>query len=357
MPPLPTTFDDATNASIASIQRRQNDLREFQIPRLRGCSESLAVQQQYAAELREDLETITRLVESLDEAVDVQRSQRSRKDLRGVVDGFRADLSQLRRDMRAALLASKRAVDSKASSNREELLRSSVMKETRSTDGRATEDAVMKAQADVTGALRRTMGLMQSELERSVLSTQMLEASTTSLKATSTTHDVLTGLLGASKQLVTALEKADWLDRILIFTALAFFALVVLFILKQRIVDRGLRVAFWWTRFLPSMDRGDTPLGAKEVMMEKGAVTSQIVAAAVTSSTIASTATALVSQHTAGPDGTILSTNAPDRDKDIDDAFPTPADLDSVDSSLFTTILTSQMSQMPPPESTIHDEL
>jgi protein transport protein SEC20 len=63
MPPLPTTFDDAINASIASIQRRQNDLREFQIPRLRGCSESLAVQQQYAAELREDLETITHLVE------------------------------------------------------------------------------------------------------------------------------------------------------------------------------------------------------------------------------------------------------------------------------------------------------
>ena len=63
MPPLPTTFDDATNASIASIQRRQNDLREFQLPRLRGCSDSLTVQQQYAAELREDLETITRLVE------------------------------------------------------------------------------------------------------------------------------------------------------------------------------------------------------------------------------------------------------------------------------------------------------
>jgi len=36
------------------------------------------------------------------------------------------------------------------------------------------EDAVMKAQVDVTEALRRTMGLMQSELERSVLSVQML---------------------------------------------------------------------------------------------------------------------------------------------------------------------------------------
>ena len=32
----------------------------------------------------------------------------------------------------------------------------------------------MKAQADVTDALRRTMGLMQKELEVSVLSTQML---------------------------------------------------------------------------------------------------------------------------------------------------------------------------------------
>jgi hypothetical protein len=63
MPPLPTSFDDATSTSITSIQRRQNDLREFQIPRLRDCSESLAVQQQYAAELREDLETITHLVE------------------------------------------------------------------------------------------------------------------------------------------------------------------------------------------------------------------------------------------------------------------------------------------------------
>lgn len=57
--------------------------------------------------------------------------------------------------------------------------------------------------------------------------------------------------MGTSKHLITALEKADWLDRLLILAALSFFVLVVLFILKQRIVDRGLRVAFWWTRFLP----------------------------------------------------------------------------------------------------------
>jgi protein transport protein SEC20 len=35
----------------------------------------------------------------------------------------------------------------------------------------------MKANADVTEALRRTIGLMQNELERSVLSVQMLGTS------------------------------------------------------------------------------------------------------------------------------------------------------------------------------------
>ncbi|KAI0250637.1 Sec20-domain-containing protein [Lactifluus subvellereus] len=356
MPPLPTTFDDATNASIASIQRRQNDLREFQIPRLRGCSESLAVQQQYAAELREDLEAITHLVEALDETIDVQRSARSQKDLRGIVESFKADLSQLRRDMRAALLASKRAIDSKASSNREELLRSSVLKQTRTSEGKTTEDAVMKAQADVTDALRRTMALMQSELEQSVLSTQMLEASTASLNATSSTHDVLTGLLGASKQLVTALKKADWLDRILIFAALAFFMLVVLFILKQRILDRGLRIAFWWTRFLPSMDRGDSQLRVKEDAMEKGITTVQSVTA-VASSVVASTTTALASQvaHAVGSEWNALSASTPDGQNG--DTLPhISPDPSAVGSSLFAATTTSRMGETPPPGS-IHDEL
>lgn len=36
------------------------------------------------------------------------------------------------------------------------------------------DDALMKASNDVTDALRRTLGLMQSELERSVLSHQIL---------------------------------------------------------------------------------------------------------------------------------------------------------------------------------------
>lgn len=109
----------------------------------------------------------------------------------------------------------------------------------------------MKANSDVTDALRRTVSLMQAELERSVLTTQMLDSSTATLRSTSLQHDALNSVMSTSKQLITALEKSDWLDRILIISGFIFFLLVVLFILKQRIIDRGLRIAFWWTRFLP----------------------------------------------------------------------------------------------------------
>ena len=110
----------------------------------------------------------------------------------------------------------------------------------------------MKANADVTDGLRRTIALMQTELERSVLSSQLLEDSTTTLRSTSSQHDTLSSVMYTSKQLVTALEKSDWLDRVLIFSGFFFFIMVVLFILKQRIIDRGIRLAFWWTRFIPS---------------------------------------------------------------------------------------------------------
>ena len=178
------------------------------------------------------------------------------------------------------------------------------------------------------------------------------EASTASLKATSSTHDVLTGLLGTSKQLVTALEKADWLDRLLIFATLLFFALVVLFILKQRIVDRGLRVAFWWTRFLPSLDGDDSRLVA---VMEKAAAPTDSVAT-IASSVVASVTTALASQvaHATGSSGDPLSTSAPDGLQDISDVVT--ADPGVVGSGLSPTLTASLISETPDRES-IHDEL
>ena len=120
--------------------------------------------------------------------------------------------------------------------------------------------------------------------------------------------------MGTSKQLITALEQSDWLDRMLIISGLIFFLLVVAFILKQRIVDRGLRVAFWWTRFIPDFS-GDEAL----VRMEAGDIVKA--ATGVVSTVASSVAAPLLSgtsvSHTesATVDGSlsdILSTHLPE---------------------------------------------
>ncbi|EJC99303.1 Sec20-domain-containing protein [Fomitiporia mediterranea MF3/22] len=284
MAPIPQTLDDEIKGLIDNLNRRQKDLAEYQVPRLRGCKGPFSEQQRFAAELREDLDAFGKQIETLEvRAEDVVRKS-DRVSVLQLVEEFRESSLNIRRDMRSALLHSKKTIDAQAKSNREELFRAATP-DSRNVEEKATDDALMKASNDVTETLRRTIGLMQGELERSVLSYQMLEQSTATLRATSTQHDVLSFATHASKQLITALEKADWLDRLLILAALAFFVLVVLYILKQRILDRGIRIAFWWTRFLPSarntvrgVDSEKAGVKVKSVVQE---VVSTITAAAV----------------------------------------------------------------------------
>jgi protein transport protein SEC20 len=63
MPPIPSTLDEDVRAQLESLSRRQKDLQTFQIPRLRSFDGALATQQQYAAELREDIEAFARQLE------------------------------------------------------------------------------------------------------------------------------------------------------------------------------------------------------------------------------------------------------------------------------------------------------
>jgi protein transport protein SEC20 len=63
MPPIPITLDQETLALISSANRRANDISEFQVKRLHDCEGPLSLQQNLASELREDLDTLARMVE------------------------------------------------------------------------------------------------------------------------------------------------------------------------------------------------------------------------------------------------------------------------------------------------------
>ncbi|KAF7344582.1 Protein transport protein sec20 [Mycena sanguinolenta] len=333
MPPLPSTFDEETLQLIAAAQRHEKDLTEFQIPRLRSCRGPLSLQQDLAAELRDDIDTFARQIETLDVLVDDQNGSKNRRELKAIVDDFNENLANLRRESRTALLESKRTIDSLSKSNREELLSSSAVSEKRNSNNeKVTDDALMAASDNVTEALQRTMALMEGELKRSVLSAQMLADSTATLRSTSSTHDTLTGVMDTSKQLITALEKSDWVDRVLIFSALLFFILVVLFILKQRIFDRGIRMALWWTRFVPDFS-GDSEL----LSMEKG---SAAVLSTTLASSIASAASVLASSSAVEP--------TPLPEPTLETLLDVISDTDAVDAATPPS---------PTPEQTVHVEL
>ena len=60
---LPSAIDEETSNIIASLERRQKDLVDFQIPRLRTCTGPLTLQRQYTAEIRDDLDVFARQLE------------------------------------------------------------------------------------------------------------------------------------------------------------------------------------------------------------------------------------------------------------------------------------------------------
>lgn len=114
----------------------------------------------------------------------------------------------------------------------------------------------MRTTHTLTTALQRTEQRLRSELERSVLSTQLLQSSTSTLRQTSNAHSNLTSFLDTSRGLITALERTDWFDRFLIFFALAVFIGTCAWIVKVRVVDRALWLGFWWVKYLPFPGQG-----------------------------------------------------------------------------------------------------
>ncbi|KAF8753424.1 Sec20 protein [Rhizoctonia solani] len=192
------------------------------------------------------------------------------------------ELSRIKSDSRAALLASKRAIDSDARSRRDELLGSAALQQKRAAKPKLTSNAphkLMAASDDVTEALRRTTRLMQQELERSVLSTQMLQESSKTLRSTTDVYVNLDNLMDVSQVLIKALQRADWMDRIIIGLSFTVFLLTMAYIVKRRVLDRVVTVA---TLPLRLMGAGSSKVTTTEDMLTETTRTIKTLATSLT---------------------------------------------------------------------------
>ncbi|KAG2008255.1 hypothetical protein CC2G_013707 [Coprinopsis cinerea AmutBmut pab1-1] len=284
--------------------------------------------------------------------VDDQKGERTRRELSKVVEEFRSSLQDLRAKTRSAVLTSKKTIDALQRSSRNELLfqPSTPDSEKQPTNEKYSSDTVEAAQSSLTAAMQRTLTSLQAELERSVLTNQLLQSSTASLQATSNQHDSLNTAILTTRTIVTALEKSDWLDRVLILSAFGFFLLVVLFIVKQRVVDRGVGMVLWWFKWIPGIGYSTSSVKAGSgVDLEKGvkAAASAVSTATSLGSVIASSVVAAASSAMSTQSSSVDSSSLPSEPSDT-----------TISSTLSIAVSTASEEDTPRTTSTInHEEL
>ncbi|ORX38568.1 Sec20-domain-containing protein [Kockovaella imperatae] len=277
---------------LAGATRRLHDIRTFQLDRLRSCR-TLGMWTELVGEMKADLERARANLEMARELAESQLKPSEREQVLSKIDMADAELAELRIAYRETLLSSKTAITSMSKSKRHELNSSSSFDKTTTrssglnegTEGAGAsrseydeaargrqrdpkrsdmgDDALQTKTNEVTDALRRTTMLMQAELERSVLAVQTLDSSTQTLRLTQTLYDNYTSLLTTSSQLVKAIEKADWYDRLLILGAFLFFLMVVGWVIKRRVLDKVVGGVGWWVGGSLKLVKMGTGLGGR----------------------------------------------------------------------------------------------
>lgn len=154
----------------------------------------------------------------------------------------------------------------------------------------------MIASGDVTSALQRAVTLMSIELEKSSYSSQLLDESSLSIQQATLEYTSFTNLVSSSRKIIKSMERADFLDAIMLSLSFLFFVLCIAYIVKVRVWDRGIGLISFFIRLGglgTSKSAGDVKeklklakLAAKQVESSKAAETAKsVVVSTVTSIT------------------------------------------------------------------------
>ncbi|KPV73623.1 uncharacterized protein RHOBADRAFT_5579, partial [Rhodotorula graminis WP1] len=203
--PLPPHLQDLEDA----LTRKLDDLDNYQVPQLASCHGPLAFHHELAAAVRSELATSRRDIEARPPPSPPSLSRRSltRDDL-----PRRSSSSSSTKLYRQAVVTSKRQIDAYGHlAARDELLAPAADSSGRAASPGPADDALMSATSDVTEGLRRTLQLMQQEVDRSLSLKYPFaptESQTKTMELTSNQYSTLSSLLHTSRALITALERS-----------------------------------------------------------------------------------------------------------------------------------------------------
>ncbi|KAF9118897.1 hypothetical protein BGX30_004232 [Mortierella sp. GBA39] len=303
--------------------RKQYHGLEGLISRLNNLTGSpLSVQQELARSAREESKAIESKIEDLRLLADEQDRESDRALVVAMLEKIETQFKQQQQAVRQAILSSKQTIDRETKSERELLLKGSKsaieLSEIRRRGAGQGNDSeyMLNTSKEHNESLSRTLKLMREEVERTAHSAKVIDESSRTLRATVGEYHTYDEVLKRGKGLITKLNQADWTDRLLIGFGLLVFSLVVMYILKKRIADRGISLVgylfmplrWFFSLLMPSLRAtSPSPEAASKmagVIIEKAAVdhiqmSARMAQAAEAAAAVAAAASAAASQRAA----------------------------------------------------------
>ncbi|KAF1989559.1 hypothetical protein K402DRAFT_460912 [Aulographum hederae CBS 113979] len=182
--------------------------------------------------------------------------ERERERVRISVQAARLgeDLKSARSQFRKAQIQAKRNVEIAKQKEREILFAGIQEGSSTPTAGRRRggekltgDELVVNASSDVTGALRQTQRLMQTELDRSRFAQETLELSTAVLTDLSNKYSDLDSLLSSSKTLLSSLLRSQKSDTWYLETSFYVLVTTICWLVFRRFLYGPL----WWFAWIP----------------------------------------------------------------------------------------------------------
>lgn len=225
-----------------SFQRYSQDVINHQIPRLQTCT-SASLLTDYEAEIISSIEGLKRQVNDLTFAIDEAESEAERREISHLAATSSQQLEEMRQSTRKALLSARRSIETARTAEARaglQLAADSAKERTGGRAGSSGEDKLMTASQDVTDALRRTVSLMSSELEKSAMSSQLLEESSQTISSLSYQYGSLTTLMSNSAKMIKTMEREDLIGKGMVAAAFLFFLSCVGYIVYVRLISKGI---------------------------------------------------------------------------------------------------------------------
>ena len=207
-------------------------------------------------------------------------------------------IDRIRQSTRKALLLARRSIENARTADARaslQLAADSAKELTGSRGGGSSgEDKLMTASQDVTDALRRIVSLMSSELEKSALSSQLLEESSQTISSLSFQYGSLTTLMTNSVTMIKTMEREDLIGKGMVAASFLFFLACVGYIVYVRLISKGIGLVGFFFRLF-GLNRLLDGMGSRsgEDLKEKAALLKKATGEVASSKTVASVAAAV----------------------------------------------------------------